>query len=99
MAGPTEAQCPEPGANLAHGTQFTLVELYIRCEILPHTEGTSLELIFPHRKFNVRFQVNRNLTLPLEIIYTNLVIQIILNTKIISLVKTREAYLKPTFVR
>lgn len=82
MAGPTEAQCPEPGANLAHGTQFTLVELYTRCEILPHTEGTFLELIFLNRKFNInRNQVNRNLTLSLEIIYTNLIIQIILNTK------------------
>lgn len=96
MTGPTEAQCPEPGANLAHGTQFTLVELYTRCEILPHNEGTSLELIFLNRKFNVRFQVNRNLTLSLKIIYTNLIIQNYFEYKKI---KTREAYLKPTFDR
>lgn len=45
MAGPadTEDQCPEPGATLAHSTQFTLAELYTRCEILPHIEGTPWE--------------------------------------------------------
>lgn len=43
MADLAEAQCPEPGSALAHGTHFAFVKVF---EILPHIEGTSLEQTF-----------------------------------------------------